>query len=138
MGFAVQDTNSQISFAGCCQFIVDTELEGHLKALSIALRCIQMENIIIHKAFFSSLELLKLMEDEGRDCTWRLQEQRVDVQRLLQEAGHPELLAVPRQWNSLALSLADRGLKATQLSLYHQGLDRPRWLMRTIERSGFI
>ena len=136
-GFFVLDANGQIFLANSRHILVVSELDAHMKALKLALRCTQMENINLHKVFISSLGLLRLVEGVESESNWRLQEYRLDLQRLLLESDHPEVAIIPRQWNRLASSLAGRGFKATQLSLFHQGMERPRWLMRMIEWSGY-
>lgn len=45
---------------------------------------------------------------------------------------------IPWEWNKLATDIAGRSFTDTQLSLHHQGLEKPHWLMYLISSFGFL
>ena len=59
------------------------------------------------------------------------------LQQLPLNAGSPSMVLVPREWTQIAIKLARHGNNSHLLSLFHQGMDLPRWLMKVTKQSGF-
>lgn len=49
----------------------------------------------------------------------------------------PILETIPREWNTVTDRLVNMGRRSIELSLFHQGKDLPRWLMRACSSVGF-
>lgn len=135
-GFLVYDHQAKFIMAGSCWCPAASELEAELMALCFGLHCCRSGGTNI-KTILASNEILVEAFKHGFfiDC-WRLNWQVSAIKELFAHFGDPKMNTIPRCWNQATSSIALHGLNHHNISLFHQGMDLPKWLMNCISRFG--
>lgn len=69
---------------------------------------------------------------------WRSSQVFKDLHNYLAMFHEPVVDLILGRWNKIASSLSMQGLHVSQLSLFHQGMELPRWLMRIVGSTFYI
>ncbi|XP_039145745.1 uncharacterized protein LOC120282984 [Dioscorea cayenensis subsp. rotundata] len=135
-GFYLSNACSQIICAGCCNNLADSILEADALALLIALGSLHASDLSSCTIFIASNDLYHLIQSDAIHFAWRLRPLISSLSDYLSSLGHPRICIIPKAWLAIANSLALHGLNSHVLTLFHQGKDLPRWLMRQLLQSG--
>ncbi|XP_039142228.1 uncharacterized protein LOC120279366 [Dioscorea cayenensis subsp. rotundata] len=137
LGFMAINSNVTVCCAGFCPSGLADGVDMNLKALCWALDYIIISRECCSNIFISSEDLwMKICSNEGL-ISWR-QDRSLDcLRRLLLQLNQPRIDAIPHYWNRVAAALAGHGMHASQLSLFHMGLEKPKWLMKLSHQAGF-
>lgn len=100
--------------------------------LKLVLCCLESKNLTIKNIFASNWELKEAIRNGNRQDNWRLQTRINEVLQSINSAGHPNVHLIPRKWAGVAHCLAIHGANLHELSLYHQGRDLPKWIMKKL------
>lgn len=111
------------------------EMEG--RALNRALEKISELNGRCSNIFISSNEFYKLLQGNEDLVQWRSSNYINEIRQRISYLTDPQIDLIHHSWNKIAILLANQGIKATQLSLYHQGMEKPKWLVKVIHQTRF-
>lgn len=100
-----------------------------MKAMIIALECVRDKNLRIKSALSICSNITQAINGDGCDNVWRSSQWIAMLQQLLLNAGSPSMVLISREWNQIVIKLDRPGNNSHSLSLFHQGMDLPRWLM---------
>lgn len=67
---------------------------------------------------------------------WRASNITNDIRYNLSLMNNPQINLIQHTSSKVAAALAGHGIKARHISLFHKGLDMPRWLMKMFENTG--
>ncbi|XP_039138794.1 uncharacterized protein LOC120276131 [Dioscorea cayenensis subsp. rotundata] len=123
--------------AGCCCNSAESVLEAEALSLLSALGSMFASNSQINTILIASVELLSIIKSGDSQYGWRFSPLIASITDFLLCLGLPQLHLVPKDWLSIANSLALHGVNSHAFTLYHQGRDLPYWLMKQFIRSGF-
>lgn len=87
--------------------------------------------------YTSSEELWRSILFNEDLVSWRQCASKASLVQLLNNLNQPHIEFIPQHWNHIATALAARGIHASQLSLFHSGMETPKWLMKLYNHSGF-
>ncbi|XP_039132528.1 uncharacterized protein LOC120269260 [Dioscorea cayenensis subsp. rotundata] len=137
LGFVLIDSNANVCCAGCvnCNFTSSVDME--LKALNLALSYSMEARLRVSNVYISSVELWKALHLLENEVGWRHVHSFLHLRELLQLSNHPSVEVIPHQWNRIAAALAGHSISFPHLSLFHRGLEKPKWLMELISHAGF-
>lgn len=96
-----------------------------------------MDNINISRIFVSFVELIKVLEDGSIINAWISNGAVANLRKLILQFSNYRMDNIPRHWNRIAIALAARGTNLIPLSLFHIGMEKPRWLMKITQDAGF-
>ena len=113
-----------------------SSLEVELKALEVRLSYARAWQIQIANIFTDCVAVAQAWNLNRSDNIWRLLNLTNNLKHIVEKMGNPKVEVIPRDWKFLADDLARKGSLSPTISLFHRGLDLPRWLMRTIEDLG--
>ncbi|KAJ0980786.1 hypothetical protein J5N97_009041 [Dioscorea zingiberensis] len=136
-GFCIIDSNACILLAGCCPMQIYSKMDAGVKSVLTAMNWAQRENLSIQGTLVSCTDVWKAANGHDNDADWRMQPLIIELRQKLLNSGQQKLDFIPWKWNKIAGSLAGHGIKLVSLSLFHRGMERPRWLMRIVEASGY-
>lgn len=69
-GFYIIDSNFTILLASCCQVINNSNLDVNIKASSVVVLCVRMDNCNISRIYISSIDLTRVLAERTRLCSW--------------------------------------------------------------------
>ncbi|KAH7672365.1 hypothetical protein IHE45_09G049900 [Dioscorea alata] len=122
---------------GCCQVINASNLDAKIKALLIAMHSVRMENRQISRIFIISSDIIKVLNGSTNLTGQTTYGVTADLRHLLLSLGCPRVDCIPRNSSRVAQTHAYQGIKSVPISMFHIGMDMPRWLMKVIEDAGF-
>ena len=134
--FAVITSNFQIILVGHCSLVADSSLEAELKALKVGISYARDRWIRIDNIFTNCATVGQALNLICSDNMWRHTNQLKSIKHLIGEVGNPKVEVILRDWNMLAHILARKDTLSPKISLYHEGLDLLRWIMKEIEDHG--
>lgn len=105
-------------------------------AISFALYSCSSWGTVIKTIFSSNEDLVKAVKQGFFENVWKMNLQVNALRELIANSGGPRLIATPKCWNRAASSLAMHGLNHHDISLFHQGRDLPKWLMKSLRHQG--
>lgn len=82
-------------------------------------------------------EVVQVITNHQVSDNCRILNQASEIHLLLQSPENPILDVVLRDWNSIADKLPNLGRSSVEVSLFHQGKDLPRWIMKICRNDGF-
>ncbi|KAJ0978766.1 hypothetical protein J5N97_014240 [Dioscorea zingiberensis] len=135
-GFCIVDSNACILLAGC-SMQANSKMDAGAKAVLIAMEWAYRENYNIEGLLVSCTELWKTMNGQDSEIEWRSHPSITDLRQNWLRHEHLRMDFIPWKWNRMAGSLARHGMNLVSISLFHRGMERPRWLMRMVEAVGF-
>lgn len=141
-GFFLSNTNSQIICGGCCNNRADSVLEAEALALTTALGSDLAMNLHVNTIFIANSDLHRLINADIPSHAWRLDALILSIPDSFKfgsssKSGHPQSQITPNAWMGAAISLALFGVNSHMLTLFHQGKDLSRWLMKHFLKLGF-
>lgn len=136
LGFAVINSHKCVLIAGCKRIDAESSLEAKMKALEMGIMLAVDWCLRIHTTFIDCLGIKIILNDGRGNNTWREIQTITRLKQIL-VLQNPEIAVIPRIWNTLADRLAVQGRTSHTISLFHQGLDFPRWLMKATKIAGF-
>ena len=135
-GFYILNSNKGIVVAGCSRIHAESLLEAEPVAIEVGLKIAAEWILKIEVVFTDCLEARKVLERNTSHNVWRTNNKIAKLRRGLNRSN-TNVEVIPREWNELADELAAHGRRTPEISLFHQGLDLPFWLMRSIKRAGY-
>ncbi|KAJ0978384.1 hypothetical protein J5N97_013858 [Dioscorea zingiberensis] len=135
-GFCIIDSNACVLLAGCCPMQICSKMDAGVKSVLTAISWAQRENFSIQGTLVSCTEVWKAVNGHDNEADWRLQPLIIELRQKLLNSGQQRLDYIPWKWNKIAGSLAGHGINLVSISLFHRGMERPRWLMRMVETAG--
>ncbi|KAJ0988500.1 hypothetical protein J5N97_006856 [Dioscorea zingiberensis] len=136
-GICIVDSNACILLAGCCSMQANSKMDAGAKAVLIAMEWAYRENYNIKRLLVSCTELWKTMNGQDSEIEWRSHPSITNLRQSWLRHEHLTMDFIPWKWNRMAGSLAGHGMNLVSISLFHRGMERPRWLMRKVEAAGF-
>lgn len=113
------------------------KVEMEARALNRALEKISELNGRCSNIFISSNEFYKLLQGNEDLVQWHSSNYINEIRQRISYLTDPQIDLIHHSWNKIAILLANQGIKATQLSLYHQGMEKPKWLVKVIHQTRF-
>lgn len=138
LSFIVIDSSDMVTCAGINQLTATSHTEASGAALLIAFSWAVSDASSIQKVFISDPGLWRVLQGFDNDINWRLDQMLHELRSLLLQLSIPQVSLIPRDCNRLAIEIAGKGFNVPFLSLFHQGLEKPRWLMNAVQKFGFF
>lgn len=137
LGFVMLDSNGVVCCAGMAPCAFTGRLEIGFLAISLALhQCIVARNRCSH-IYINSDDIWKAILHTDDLIHWRQKDAFDSLKAKLNILNNPKIDLIPHHWNRIATALAAHGINSAHLSLFHLGMERPFWLMKLINQSGF-
>lgn len=136
-GFILVDSDYKIVCAGFGPARLDSKVAMEAMALMAALRLINEDGGRCSHIFTSSMELWTALFSNEEVNLWRHSNCLDELCHLLGWLNWPRMELIHHAWNKAAAALAGKGINAVGLSLFHQGMEKPHWLMKILEGLGF-
>lgn len=134
----MSNANSSILVAGSSCTLPVSELDAQIKALLVDVKYIADSDSQVKHVFISSSELYDATFLDNPQCDWLSTDDISLMKNIIAAIGNPpQLLVIPKGWDAIAKRPAGLGFGLHGLTLYHQGRDLPRWLMKCIYSNGF-
>lgn len=92
----------------------------------------------VRNIFISCPELKDLYSSTNSRCGWHFRGRINTLTHLISASNQPRIHIIPKDWMSPAHKLAYFASNLHTTSLYHSGLDLPRWIMRCFYSAGFF
>ncbi|XP_039113706.1 uncharacterized protein LOC120249264 [Dioscorea cayenensis subsp. rotundata] len=136
-GFLLVNSDYVVSLAGCGPVLINSETDAEIKALSLALQVAGLHGVRFRHIFLSCSALHSSLMTDGVVDDWLAAAVFSGLQSQLCEMDFPSIHVIPRDWNLCAARLASHNVSLHSLSLFFQGRDLPRWLMKVFLANGF-
>lgn len=91
-------------------------------------RCLNIYN--------SSRELWEVIQRNENLLQWRSSNTVNETRHRLSSLLNPQIDLIQHSWNRFAALLASQGIKARHLSLFYQGMEKPKWIMKMVSHLG--
>ncbi|XP_039136660.1 uncharacterized protein LOC120273975 [Dioscorea cayenensis subsp. rotundata] len=135
-GFHLTNGYSQFVCAGYCNNFAESTLEAKSLALLIALGSLHASDLQVKTIFIACSELFNIIKHGCDPQAWRLNPLILSINDYLSSFDLPRVCIIPKAWMNVANNLAIHGVNSHALTLFHQGKDLPRWLMKQVLKSG--
>lgn len=122
-GFYISKSYKKIEIASSSNCSSNSSHEVELLALEFSLKVVVDRGIITTTVFTDSVGFQRALINTNNVTAWRLNTDQVNIE------------VIPREWNTLADKFAMHGRSRHGISLFHQGLNLPRWLMKSFQRT---
>ncbi|XP_039117861.1 uncharacterized protein LOC120253623 [Dioscorea cayenensis subsp. rotundata] len=124
-------------FSGLSPIMEDTNITVDGSTILIALKRVEELNLNCKHIYINNSDLWRFLYGLEEVNNWRAANSLANIKHQMRRFNEPPIHLIPAQWNKIAATMASKGVNAFQLSLFHKGMDLPRWLMRLLERSFF-
>lgn len=136
MGFALVNSDKFVILASACNSIAESSLQAELKTLEEALRnCVNMDLHPNH-IYSDCTHVLEIHRDDLA-ADWQLREHVLEIRRQIRSCSSIQLEYILRNLNKLADELQKFTLRNHVVSLYHKGLELPKWLVEAADAIDF-
>lgn len=137
MGFALVNSDKFVILAGAYNSMAESSLQAELKTLEEALRnCVNMDLHPNH-IYSDCTHVGELIHRDDLAMDWRLREHVLEIRRQIRSCSSIQLEYIPRNLNKLADKLEKFTLRNPVVSLYHKGLELPKWLVEAADAIDF-
>lgn len=126
-----------ILYAGLSPIMEDTNITVDGSTILIALERVEELNLNCKHIYINNSDLWRFLHGLEEVNNWRAANSLANIKHQMRRFNEPPIHLIPAQWNKIAATMASKGVNAFQLSLFHKGMDLPRWLMRLLEHSFF-
>lgn len=116
---------------------MSSRLDAEAKALTVALNSISNNNASIQHIFLSYSDLLLVINTRNSHNAWRADPWISIIHNLLVAIGDPMIYLIPKGRMEATAKLATHGFSLHTISLFHQGRDLPRWIMKAFVSDSF-
>lgn len=110
---------------GCCCWVAELSLQAELITIRVSLDS-------------DCIAALSFIENNDPYCNWRYRTEVQFFHSVLNSYTMMDLAFYLWELNYLANILADHSRRNPRLSLFHQGIERPRWLEEVVVEAGLI
>lgn len=117
--------------------MLEERVEMESKALMEAVTTLTNSNKRWSNIYISSHKFLMAIQGQEEIYFWRHSKRINEIKHQLVLINNPQINLIHHSWNKIATALAGHGIKGNQLSLYHRGVEKPKWLMKLINQAGF-
>lgn len=119
-----------------CPIYAESELEAELKAINVALRYLAARQLTFKHIYTSCSKLHGAIKRGNPQNDWRIEPEITTAIDYLNNLGSTLIYFIPRSWARIAFQLAIHGARLHELTLYHQGRDLPKWIMKDLKANG--
>ncbi|XP_039143804.1 uncharacterized protein LOC120280896 [Dioscorea cayenensis subsp. rotundata] len=123
------------SVAGCFGLHDDSLFEAEAVALKSILQYLHQNNLKPRQMFITHEELARTIKHGVLLPCWRTTNLLVNIGAMMMILGDIQLHTIPKRWAKASSGLAVHGRNLHELTLFHQGCELPKWIMKVI--SGF-
>lgn len=136
-GFIIVDSNTNIECAGFLPIDINWRVKMEIATIIEAMKVISDWNGRCSKIYISSNDCWEFVSsrqsgiislESFKHHKW------YQIQSFLM--NNPQINLIQHTSNKVAAALAGHGIKARHISLFHKGLDMPRWLMKMFANTG--
>lgn len=130
------DSNAHVLCAGNDSVNSDTSFDLKSKALTVALKTVREMGRRCSSIYISSKDFWEVLHGLANHFHWMHSNCFKETKQELNLLHNPKIHLIQNSWNKVAATLAEKGIQASRLSLFHQSVERPRWLMKKITQAG--
>lgn len=120
-GFFISNSNYHIYISGCSAYSTYSNLAAELLAMAIALLTATDRNLQVHYVFSTNPEIPALLNLNIYLTVCHLSPAIHIVKSLLEIAGNPSVINIPKSWMEPAAKLAVLGTNLHTLNLFLSG-----------------
>lgn len=137
VGFCLIDYNTSIICVGSFPMELSGRVEMEAKALNVVMEKIPKLNWRCSNIFISSKELWDLIHHNAKTMQWWSYNQIHETKLWLARLFNFQIDLIQHSSNKIVANLANQGIKVGHLSLYHQGMEKAKWIMRIVHQMCF-
>ncbi|XP_039125466.1 uncharacterized protein LOC120261592 [Dioscorea cayenensis subsp. rotundata] len=137
VGFFCVSSNLSVMLAGAGPIQARSAEDADLLAICTAIQASVDAGLSLTHCFITGPGSSRIISQSYTlDC--RIQSWINSFNFILQGANRPSIHLIPKSWASPAYKLASLASSLHMLSLFFQGRELPRWVMKDFSREGFI
>lgn len=137
IGFTIIDSNAKVFCAGYCPINMEARIKLEAKALIVALKIVKEMGERCSNIYISSRDLREVLHRSDISYHWRHSNCIYENRQLIILLNKPHIDLIHQSWNKIIAALVGQEIKTIRLSLFHQGMEKPKWLMKMIDKVGF-
>lgn len=135
--FIFVSTNKMIYLLGLIHVWTNSCIHAKPLALELALMVVDDRKIRVGHILMDYGEMAEAMIDDLDHHNWRISSSVINIKCLL-NLYTLNVEVIPQDWTTFADCFAAKGYSTPQLSLFHQDLDIPHWLIKICTSTGFF
>lgn len=97
---------------------------------------LQLNNLSVRHVFLTNDALVGALKNRFHHPVWRAKILMENIRHIMGSLGEFNVHTIPRCLALAAFCLATHGSSLHELTLFHQGRDLPRWIMKNLLRIG--
>ena len=130
-------TSKCFIFTGCHQDLAKSSLKTELITMESALSITAELRMGIDHIFTDYTDLRDAVRKDYEPGNWRIHNRVNNISNLVMHNLNSTIEVIPRDWNLLVDHLVTQGKLFPEISLFHQGRELPRWLMKLYQTTCF-
>lgn len=130
------NNDNKISMVGASPILTVTSIEAESIAVDLGFKMAKIWNLNIAIIFIDCIDVQHLFTQTRLDVPNNLKLNFATIKHD-QDLRYIAVEVIPRDWNHLADKLTAHGRSRHDISLYHQGYDLSRWLMKEAKKLNY-